>query len=53
MAFHLYLKKSSYNPAPRNAIVREDAINAHVLAINQLRGGINIDFGVRDWVVVI
>ena len=51
MPFSLYLKKSSF--MPRKATVREAALNAHLLGINNLRRGINEDFGVRDWVVVV
>jgi hypothetical protein len=51
MPFSIYLKKSSYNP--KNPVVREAAVNDLVRAINNLRGGINNDFNVHDWLVVI
>jgi hypothetical protein len=51
MTFSLYFKKDSFNP--KNRIVREAAVNDHVRAINNLRGGINEDFGVHKWVVVV
>ena len=51
MPFSLYLKKSSF--MPKNAILREATLNAHVLAINDLREGINMDFGIQNWVVVV
>lgn len=38
---------------PRNAAVRRAALNAHILAINKLRRGINEEFGIHDWVVVV
>jgi hypothetical protein len=50
MPFSLYLKKASFNP--KNTAVREAAFNAHIRAINQLRGDINSMFGMGNWVVL-
>ena len=56
MPFYLYSKISSFTP--KNPIVREKAVNAHIMAINNLRRDIIKDKKFKDnedsiWVVVI
>jgi hypothetical protein len=51
MHFIIYLHKESF--IPRNAAIREAALNAVVHAVNGQRKTINEEFGIRNWEVVI